>query len=148
MLLCNYSKLKEESWSDFNGDLKWLMFDLDTVVDKALKDKFPLYYDLVIYKIDGKQNQEIQDLLYQKHNIKHSVEYISSLWRNKIPKLIAEQAQEDWLEWHFTQEEKGKYKKCSRCGQIKLAHNRFFSKNKTSKDGFYSICKCCRNKKK
>ena len=42
----------------------------------------------------------------------------------------------------------GKWKKCSRCGQIKLAHNNFFSKNKTSKDHFYSICKCCRNKKK
>ena len=147
-LLCNYAKIKEDSWSDFNGDAKWLMMDLDTVVDNALKDKFPLYYDLVIYKIDGKQNQEIQELLYEKHGIKHSVEYISSLWRNKIPKLIAEQAQNDWLIWHYTQEEKGKWKKCSRCGQIKLAHNRFFSKNKTSKDGFYSICKCCRNKKK
>lgn len=148
ILLCNYSKLKEDSWCNFNNDLKWLMFDLDTAVDNALKDKYPLYYDLVIYKIDGKQNQEIQELLYNKHGIKHSVEYISSLWRNKIPKLIAEQAQTDWLIWHYTQEEKGKWKKCSRCGQIKLAHNRFFSKNKTSKDGFYSICKCCRNKKK
>lgn len=146
-LLCNYAKIKEDSWSDFNGDAKWLMMDLETAVDNALKEKFPLYYDLVIYKIDGKQNQEIQDLLYEKHGIKHSVEYISSLWRNKIPKLIAEQAQNDWLIWHYTQEEKGKWKKCSRCGQIKLAHNRFFSKNKTSKDGFYSICKCCRNKK-
>ena len=148
ILLCNYAKLKEDSWSDFNNDLKWLMFDLDTAVDNALQEKYPLYYDLVIYKIDGKQNQEIQDLLFQKHGIKHSVEYISSLWRNKIPKLIAEQAQTDWLIWHYTQEEKGKWKKCSRCGQIKLAHNRFFSKNKTSKDGFYSICKECRNKKK
>jgi len=42
---------------------------------------------------------------------------------------------------------KGNYKKCSRCGQIKLAHNKYFSKNKTSKDGFYSICKACRNAK-
>ena len=102
----------------------------------------------MIYKIDGKQNIEIQELLYEKHGIKHSVEYISSLWRNKIPKLIAEKAANDWLIWHFTMEEKGKWKKCSRCGQIKLAHNRFFSKNKTSKDGFYSICKCCRNNKR
>ena len=148
ILLCNYSKLKEESWSNFNNDLKWLMFDLDYVVDNALKEKYPLYYDLVIYKIDGKQNQEIQQLLYQTHGIKHSIEYISSLWRNKIPKLIAEQAQTDWLIWHYTQEEKGKWKRCSRCGQVKLAHNRFFSKNKTSKDGWYSICKECRNKKK
>ena len=147
-LLCNYSKLKEESWSNFNNDLKWLMFDLDTAVDNALKEKYPLYYDLVIHKIDGKQNQEIQQLLYQTHGIKHSIEYISSLWRNKIPKLIAEQAQTDWLIWHYTQEEKGKWKRCSRCGQVKLAHNRFFSKNKTSKDGWYSICKECRNKKK
>ena len=76
------------------------------------------------------------------------MEYISSLWRNKIPKLIAEKAANDWLIWHFTMEEKGKWKRCSRCGQIKLAHNHFFSKNKTSKDGYYSICKDCRNKKK
>ena len=43
--------------------------------------------------------------------------------------------------------EKGKYKTCSRCGQVKLAHPKYFSKNSTSKDGFYSICKECRNSK-
>ena len=107
-----------------------------------------MYYDLVIYKIDGKQNIEIQELLFEKYGIKHSVEYISSLWRNKIPKLSGEQATNDYLMWYYTHQEYGKWKKCSRCGQIKLAHNNFFSKNKTSKDGFYSICKCCRNKKK
>ena len=68
-------------------------------------------------------------------------------FRKKIPKLIADAAQKDWLVWHFTQEEYGKWKKCSRCGEIKLAHNMFFSKNNTSKDGFYSICKACRNAK-
>ena len=148
LLLCNYSKIKEECWDKFNSDTKWLMEDLDNLIDAALKENFPLYYDLVIYKIDGKSNLEIQTLLNDTYGIKHSVEYISSLWRNKIPKLIAEKACDDWLIWHFTQEEKGRWKKCSRCGQMKLAHNRFFSKNKTSKDGLYSICKCCRNKKK
>lgn len=146
-LLCNYSKIKEEVWDRFGSDTYYLMQDLDTVTDCALKEKHPLYYDLLIYKIDGKQNIEIQQLLYEKHGIKHSVEYISSLWRNKIPKLIAEQAQENYLIWYYTIKEKGKWKRCSRCGQIKLAHNRFFSKNKTSKDGYYSICKTCRNKK-
>lgn len=146
-LLCNYSKIKEEVWDRFGSDTYYLMQDLDTVTDCALKEKHPLYYDLLIYKIDGKQNVEIQQLLHEKHGIKHSVEYISSLWRNKIPKLIAEQAQENYLIWYYTIKEKGKWKRCSRCGQIKLAHNRFFSKNKTSKDGFYSICKACRNKK-
>ena len=148
VLLCNYSKIKEECWDKFNSDTKWLMEDLDNLVDAALREAHPVYYDLVIYKIDGKTNLEIQQLLLEKHGVKHSVEYISSLWRNKIPKLIADKAANDWLVWHYTQEEKGVWKKCSRCGRIKLAHNRFFSKNKTSKDGFYSICKECRNKKK
>ena len=147
-LLCHYSKIKQDAWSKFTSDSYYLMESLDVVVDRALKDKYPLYYDLMIYKIDGKTNADIQELLYKAHGVKHSLEYISSLWRNKIPKLIAEQAEEDYLIWYYTTQEKGKWKKCSRCGQIKLAHNRFFSKNKTSKDGYYSICKCCRNKKK
>lgn len=146
-LLCNYSKLKEDCWGRFSSDSYYLMEDLDNLVERTLKEKYPLYYDLLIYKIDGKQNVEIQELLNRDHGIKHSLEYISSLWRNKIPKLLAEQAQEDYLVWYYTIKEKGKWKKCSRCGQIKLAHNRFFSKNKTSRDGYYSICKECRNKK-
>lgn len=146
-LLCNYSRLKEDAWGKFYSDSYFLMEDLDTLIEKTLRDSYPMYYDLLIYKIDGKQNLEIQSLLNQKHNVKHSVEYISSLWRNKIPKLLSEQAQEDYLIWYYTTQKKGKWKKCSRCGKIKLAHNKFFSKNKTSKDHFYSICKCCRNKK-
>ena len=147
ILLCNYSRLKQDSWDNFNSDIRWLMMDLDNLIEHTFKDKYPLYYDLIIYKIDGLQNIQIQEKLYEDYGIKHSVEYISSLWRNKIPKMIAETSANEWLEWHFTFEEKGKWKKCSRCGQVKLAHNHFFSKNSTSKDHFYSICKECRNKK-
>lgn len=145
-LLCNYSKIKEDCWDKFNSDIKWMMEDLDNLIEETLRGPHPLYYDLLIYKIDGLQNIDIQSKLEETYGIKHSVEYISSLWRNKIPKLLAERAANNWLTWHFTQEEYGKWKKCSRCGQIKLAHNHFFSKNSTSKDGFYSICKECRNK--
>jgi hypothetical protein len=147
MLLCNYSQLKQDSWDKFNSDIKWMMIDLERVVDAALEKKYPLYYDLLIYKIDGLSNLQIQEKLNEKYGIKHSVEYISSLWRNKIPKLMAEEAANEWLVWHFTHEEEGYFKKCSRCGQLKLAHNHFFSKNSTSKDGYYSICKNCRNTK-
>lgn len=146
-LLCHYSKLKEDVWGRFSSDSYYLMNDLDDLIDSTLKEDYPLYYDLLIYKIDGKQNTEIQRLLEEKHGIKHSVEYISSLWRNKIPKLLAEKEQENYLIWYYTEVEKGKWKRCSRCKQVKLAHNKFFSKNKTSKDGYYSICKDCRNKK-
>ena len=147
-LLCNYSQIKESCWDKFNSDIKWLMEDLDILVDNTLKEKYPLYYDIITYKIDGMSNIDIQEKLNDDYGIKHSVEYISSLWRNKIPKMIADYAANEQLIFHFTNEEYGKWKKCSRCGEIKLAHNHFFSKNNTSKDGLYSICKECRNKKK
>lgn len=145
-VLCNYSLLKQESWGEFEKDLWYLMQEFDEVADAALKN-YPLYDRICEYKVDGLQNIDIQEKLQMEFGIKHSVEYISSLWRNKIPKLIASEAEDRLLDWYFLNEMKGKYKKCSRCGQVKLAHNKYFSKNKTSKDGFYSICKCCRNSK-
>lgn len=148
ILLCNYSKIKMQCWDKLQSDIYYQMKDLEDAADAALKDKYPMYYDLMIFKIDGKSNQEIQRLLKEKYNTTHSVEYISSLWRNKIPKLIAEEEEKRALVWYYTEVEKGKWKRCSRCGQVKLAHNKFFSKNNTSKDGFYSICKECRNKRK
>lgn len=146
-LLCNYSLLKQEAWGNFVNDAYYMMEDLDNLIEDTLRDKYPLYYKLLIYKIDGRQNIDIQELLEAEFGIRHSVEYISSLWRNKIPKLLAEQEKKNYLIWHYTERERGNWKKCSRCGEIKLANNKFFSKNKTSKDGFYSICKDCRNKK-
>ena len=145
-ILCLYSKLKQDAWGNFDGDLYFLMEDFDAVAAIALAP-YPLYEKLVVYKIDGLQNIEIQQKLQEEFGIKHSLEYISSLWRNKIPKLIASVAEDQFLENYFLNEMPGRFKRCSRCGQIKLAHNKYFSKNKTSKDGFYSICKKCRNSK-
>ena len=145
-ILCNYSRLKEDSYDRFEGDLYYLMLAFDEIADKALKE-FPLYEKIVECKVDGLQNTQIQEILQMEFGIKHSLEYISSLWRKKIPKLIASQAEDEYLYWYYLNIEKGKYKKCSRCGQVKLAHNKYFSKNKTSRDGFYSICKKCRNSK-
>ena len=145
-ILCNYSILKQDCWGEFEKDLWYLMWEFDEIADAALKD-YPLYDRICEYKVDGMQNIDIQEKIQEEFGIKHSVEYISSLWRNKIPKLIASEAEDRLLNWYFLNEMKGRYKRCSRCGEIKLAHNKYFSKNKTSRDGFYSICKNCRNSK-
>jgi len=147
LILCNYSRLYQNSWGDFTSDIWYLLEEFDKVSAKALKN-YPLYYRIVECKIDGLQNVELQKVLEEEFGVSHSVEYISSLWRNKIPNLIASTAEDEFLSWYYLNIEKGKYKRCSRCGKIKLAHNKYFSKNKTSKDGFYSICKECRNKNK
>ena len=142
-----YPSLKARSEGKFDSDAWAMCMDFMPLVERALED-YPMYRRIIQYKMDKLQNVEIQALLQQEFQFTHSIEYISSLWRNKIPKLIAQKAQDEWLLWYFTFVEKGKWKKCSRCGEVKLAHSRFFSINKTSKDGFYSICKKCRNGKK
>jgi hypothetical protein len=123
------------------------MFDFDALLEKTFRDE-PLLKCIVDCKIAGMQNQEIQDALAAEFNIVHSNEYISSLWRKKIPSLLASRAEDDYLDWYYMEVEKGQYKRCGRCGRIKLAHNKYFSRNRTSKDGWYSICKECRNKRK
>ena len=143
-ILCNYSRLKQDSWGNFESDTWYLIYDFENICDKAL-ERYPLYMRIVEYKIDGMQNIDIQEAIQQEFGIKHSVEYISSLWRKKIPALIASAAEDEFLDWYFMKEEKGTYKKCSRCKQVKLANNKYFSYNGTSKDGWYSICKKCRN---
>lgn len=142
-----YPMLKSRSQGCFEGDTWYMIQDFTALVERALAE-YPMYQRIVQYKQDKYQNIEIQAMLESEFQFTHSIEYISSLWRNKIPKLIAQKAQEEWLTWYFTYVEKGQWKRCSRCGEIKLAHSKFFSINKTSKDHFYSICKKCRNNKK
>ncbi len=146
-LLCNYIPLKHYVWGKFDNDLYYLLEDFDKLIDKTLKDDYPILYSILLQKIKDVPNKEIAAALLRDHGITYSPEYLSSLWRKKIPKLLSDKAKEDWIVWHYTFEEYGKWKRCSRCHEIKLAHPYFFTKNKTSKDGYYSLCKCCRNKK-
>lgn len=142
-ILCNYSKLKQDSFDQFEGDLYYLLLAFDDIATTALKDE-PLYEKLVEYKIDGLQNADIQQKIQEEFGIKYSLEYLSSLWRKKIPKLIAATAEDQWLDNYYLNQEKGKYKRCNKCKEIKLLLPKYFSRNKSSKNGYYSICKKCR----
>lgn len=141
-ILCTYSELETSD----NADTKQLLEEFNKVRDEAL-EPYPILKRIVEYKIQDKYNIDIQAALLKEFGTTHSLEYISSLWRKKIPQLIADKAQDKFLDWYYLEVEKGKWKRCSCCGQVKLANNRYFSKNNTSKDSFYSICKECRNKK-
>lgn len=147
IILCNFPKLKEGSRDAFQGDTWYMIQDFEKLARKVLT-KYPMYGRIVQYKLELRPNTEIRELLEKEFGFTHSLEYISSLWRNKIPKLIASTAMDEWLVWYYSQVEHGEWKTCTRCGQTKLAHSRFYSINKTSKDGWYSICKQCRNDKK
>lgn len=143
-LLKNYSKLKEDTYDQFSGDVWYLIQSLEDLATRALS---PLLFRIVELKVDGKENAEIQKTLIQEFGITYSLVYLSSLWTNKIPKTIAAQAKEDYLIQYY-KEHNLPLKRCSKCGKWKPAHNQFFSKNKVSSDGLYSVCKKCRNSKR
>lgn len=143
-LLTYYSLLKEECQDDLNSDMHWLLIDLDNLVDRALKDQ-PSLYQLLIWKVDGHSNEEIKQLMEEQLGIVHTEQYYSTLWRKRIPKIISTLAVKEWLEWYYSNVAYGEWKYCNTCGKWKLAHPMFFTRN-TSKDGWYSRCKDCRQK--
>lgn len=147
-LLKNYDRLKTDMSDRVESDMYWILIDLERLIAHTIEDDYEVYYNIIVNRLEGATNEEIQNELLRVYGKTYSTEYISLLFNKKIPKLIASKAEELELEWHFTHKEKGDWKKCNRCGQFKLRNHIFFSFNKSSKDRFYSICKKCRNKKK
>lgn len=146
-ILCNYSKLKQDSYDNFMSDTWYLMQDFDRVAETALSDR-PMYDLIVQCKIDNMSLADISAAIEKEFGKSYAVEYISTLWRNRIPQLIAQAAQDEWINWHYFTQEKGRYKRCSKCYKIKLATTRYFNRNRTSKDGLYSVCKACRKRER
>ena len=146
-ILNNYGKLKQTLWDDLHNDMRWMLTDLDALIAQHIKDRHPIYYQILTMKVGGDTNEEIKEYLSLHWGKHHSQEYISSLWCNKIPQLIADGYRENYLNWFYTYKNRGLYKTCSRCLEPKLAHKRYFGTNQAAKYGFYSVCKKCRNKK-
>ena len=59
---------------------------------------------------------------------------------NSAIDLIIKQYEEDYENWYYLNIRKGEYKRCSRCGEVKLT-SQF---DKKGKQGYQSRCKKCR----
>lgn len=145
-ILCNYSKLKEDTDEKIDSDLYWLLEDFDRLAEYALAP-FPVYEAITTLKIDGLSNAEIADYIFTNFNKHYSPGYISSIWRNKIPQTIALTAARYYTTLAYAENDLP-FKTCSRCGESKPANPLFFTRNSASKDTYYSICKNCRAKGK
>ena len=100
-LLCHYSALRISTRGRHSDDFFYLIEDFDALVEKALAP-YPMYLDIVSMKLNNVTNQDIATAIEKKYNIKHCAEYISTLWRTKIPKIIADREKEDYLIWYYT----------------------------------------------
>ena len=52
LILCNYSKLKQDSYDKFDEDMWYLIYSFEEISDKAL-EKYPILKRIMEYKIDG-----------------------------------------------------------------------------------------------
>lgn len=149
-LLQNYYSLKTEVGDDFSCDMYYLLLDLEDVLAKVFRKDTEMR-DVMLMKMRGMKNAEIQDGLRQKWGSGHSYQYISNMWCNKIPKLVVRQVQKEYVSnrWrdpnlHLL------WKKCPKCGRLMPAHQLFFRKNGYVKGrgerSWYSTCKDCFNK--
>lgn len=145
-LLRYYIKLKGKNWGKFN-DLWFLIADFENALFEALKDN-AIFQLIVEAKWSGLENKDIVKEIDLDFGVTYTPEAISNIFCNKIPKMIAETYYDMFLDWWYLEKEKGTYKTCSCCGQTLLAHPRFFNRNSTSRDGFYSQCKKCRAEKR
>jgi len=144
-LLCNYNVLRG-SRGRIAADLWYIYMDFAALLDRALIGR-PIYRKIANLKIEGLSNEEVQVRLRTEDNVGYTKEYISTLWRSKLPIIIADTARKEYTEWLLTYKVKAKVKQCTCCGEIKLATTDCFSKDKSKKDGLYTICKECRKKK-
>ena len=112
------------------------MYDLlESIEMNPLDEKI-----LMLYRDVDMTGEDIADCLGIKRQFAEAT-------INKIINRVMEEYERKYEDWYYLNIVKGKYKKCSKCGEIKIANGRYFSARKDEKGGgFYSYCRKCGNK--
>lgn len=142
-LLHYYVLLKEDTWDKLDSDLRYLLWELEDRADEALMKQKPIWYKIMIRKIDGASNEDIAAELKLEMGVDLSINTISTIWCNSIPKAIAKQAAKHNTIFYYKKNNK-KMKICNRCGKLLPPNKLFFHTNNKAADKLYSICKECR----
>lgn len=98
--------------------------------------------EILDFKIKGVQNQQIAAVINSKYGKSYTVNYISTIFRQKILPAIIEAAQYHLriCENLFFPEE---FKECNTCRRLLLRDPYNFVRKSRAKDGFTNRCKCC-----
>lgn len=143
LLLKHYSILREESYENLNGDLKYILFDLETVVDRV--ELSPDRYHILIRKVDKATNNVIGRELREQFGKSYDGNYISRIWRHEICQKIADEAKQLYLEFEC-RDVPQMWKVCPKCGRKLFKSDRFFSINDRIYGGLELYCKKCEKK--
>lgn len=139
-LLENYEDLKIGTLNKPDSTIGFLLNTLDFYIDLSnLSEQKKLILE---YKKAKIQNEIIKEKLFEKFGLTHSANYISTIWKQKICKEIAETAKLHF-DYFLNRNHQFKWKKCNQCGKIKLKDPREFMRKSRSSDGLSNRCKEC-----
>lgn len=139
-LLENYEDLKIGSINKPESTIGFLLDTLDFYIERTnLSEPKKI---ILNYKKNKIQNEIIKEKLEKDFNLTHSANYISTIWKQKICKEIAETAQLHY-DYYLNRNKPFAWKKCVQCGRIKLKDTREFMRKSRSSDGLASRCKEC-----
>lgn len=139
-LLENYEDLRISATNKPESTIGFLLDTLDFYIERAnLSEPKKIILE---YKKNKVQNEIIRKRLEKDFGLTHSANYISTIWKQKICKEIAEAAQLHY-DYYLNREKTFAWKKCNQCGKIKLKDTREFMRKSRSSDGLASRCKEC-----
>lgn len=140
-LLLIYDELEDSAnLGDTESTTKYLMDTFKYYA--AIADLSDIYKEILDLKIKKKKNQDIANYINQKYGKSYTSNYISTIFKQKIIKKIAETAayHQKVIESIFFPED---FKTCNTCGITLLKSSENFVRKERSKDGFTNRCKKC-----
>lgn len=136
---CSYDVLASTTdLSDVDDNLICLYADLDNLINKA---SFNTYQTNILkLYMEGNNEDDIAEIL----NVgKQSINSVIDNMSNILCELNYQNWKLNYVFWDIKKVNTN-YKKCSKCGEFLPATEEYFSPNPSSKDGFYSICRECK----
>ena len=139
------AKLEAEERHDIESEAPALWNTIQYYFDCALMQA---EYRLIIeMKSENWRNEDINNELRRRGLKTFSVNYISTIYKKRIPKLLA-QAVEAHYELALALDQPDEWKRCSKCGKLLHLDSNHFRRLGKSKDGFVGSCKRCDKKKR
>lgn len=136
----NYDSLKKSSWDDLNGQMKYILFALEEIGERA--DLSDIYTDILDLKVIKWSNERIRQFIQEKYGITYNANYISTIYKKNICEKIARTATIMRKEWE-QRNNPDAWKICSCCHKVYLKDPYYFIRKSVSKDQLTARCKIC-----
>lgn len=141
-LLLNYKELEIESQNteSSNNSAAYLLKTLQFYLDGANLNE--MQREIFKLKIEKKKNEEIAKYINQKYDKSYTINYISTIFKQKIIKEINQYAEfhKEFISNICFPEN---FKPCTRCGKYLLKSPWNFVRKTRAIDGFTGRCKKC-----